>query len=156
MEADKVHTALQAFEHPDQRICMSLGVIEAGKHRILEADSSLTCKVILFYQVYDFLKRPCSLSRHDTQTLRSERIVEADGKMALALVKILLKIREDSYRRKGDSLRTPSESPVSGKDLDSSHHIVVVVKRLSHSHEDRIRKPVGFVHSNELRNDVRC
>ena len=46
METYQVHTAFQPLEHPYQRISMCLRIIESGKHRILEADSPLTGKII--------------------------------------------------------------------------------------------------------------
>ena len=55
MEADQVHTALQALEHAEERICVGLCVIEAGKHRVLETYSALPCEIILLDKVDDIL-----------------------------------------------------------------------------------------------------
>ena len=60
MEAYEVHPAFQASEHTHQRICVDLRVIEAGEHRVFEAYTPLAAEVILLYQVYDILYRPCS------------------------------------------------------------------------------------------------
>ena len=94
MEAYEVHSTFQSSEHADQRVCMGLSVVETGKHRIFEADSSLTGEVILLDQIDDFLYRPRALNRHYAQTFRSERIVEADSQMALAFIQISLEIRK--------------------------------------------------------------
>ena len=75
---------------------MCLCVIESCKHRILEADTTLTCEVILFDKVDHVLDRPCTLNRHNGLPFRTERIMEADSKMTLALVKIALEVRQDT------------------------------------------------------------
>ena len=96
VETDQVHSALKSLEHPDQRICMCLRIVETGKHRILEAYTALACEVVLLDEIDHFLDRPCSLYRHNSLSFRTERIMEADSKMTLALVKIALEVRQDT------------------------------------------------------------
>ena len=76
METDKIHPALQSFQHSYQSIRMSLGIVETGKHSVFETNSPLSGKIILAYQVYDILNRPCSLNRHDAETFRAEGVMK--------------------------------------------------------------------------------
>ena len=138
MESYKIHTALQTLQHTEESICMSLGIIETCKHRVLEAHPPLTCEVILLYQVYDILNRPCPLRRHHAQSLGSVRIVETYCQMALALVEIAFEVRKHTDRRKRDPLRAPCKSPVGRKNFDGAHDIFIIVERLTHAHEDHV------------------
>ena len=142
MESYEIHTTFQSLEHPYQSISMGLCVIETGKHRIFKTHPALAGEIILLYQIYNFLDRPCTLYRHHAQTFRSERIMETDSQVASALVQIPLQIRKDSDCGNRYPLRAPRETPVSSKDLDGTHHIFIIVQRLSHTHEHGIGKSV--------------
>ena len=96
MEAYQIHSALQSLEHPEQRICMHLGVIDSGKLRILEALSALAREIILLYEVDHILDRPGPLHRHHAETLRAERIVKTDSQVAFAFLQISLEIWQDT------------------------------------------------------------
>src|SRR5574344_1166743 len=74
--------------------------------------------------------------------------------MAFALVKISFQIRKHTYGRYGDSFGAPCESPVRSKDFNRPHDIVIIVKRLPHSHENGIGQAIGFIYADELGNNV--
>lgn len=90
VEADQVDAALEAAQQAYQRISVALAVVEAGKHRVLEADATLAAEIVLPYQADDVFEMPGLLDRHHLKALGRERIVETDRKVAMLPVKKFL------------------------------------------------------------------
>ena len=112
METYEIHPAFQMTEQVHQGIGVFRSVVETFEHSVFKAYTTLAGKVILPYQTHHLSDGPGLLHRHNGQPLLGKRIVQTDGQMAAAFLKVPFEIGQDTDSGNRDSLRTPGKSPI--------------------------------------------
>ena len=134
---------------------MSLLVIPALKHRILERHPPLPREIKLLDFLHDTANRESLLRRHHLSPLFCYRIMQTDRQMALALLQESDHTRYQADRRDGDTLRAPCIAIIGAKDLEHAQHIIRIVEGLTHSHEDNIGQLLRLRNGLYLIQDIR-
>lgn len=115
VETDEVDAAVQATEGLDEARGVGQVVVQAAEHGVLEREAPLAAPVVVAQQGEDLVQGEGLLHGHDGQALLRHGVVEADGKVALALVEEALQAGDDAHGGDGDALGTPAKAPVGGE-----------------------------------------
>ena len=86
MEPDEVDAAFQRREQAHQLACMAFRIIESAEDDVLEAEPPLMAPVLLLQECQHLMDAVRLLSRHHRKALIGERVVQADGQVAVALL----------------------------------------------------------------------
>ena len=155
MEADEVDAAFQRREQAHQLACMAFRIIESAEDDVLEAEPPLMAPVLLLQECQHLMDAVRLLSRHHRKALIGERVVQADGQVAVALLEEALHTFPYADGRDRDALRAPCPAIGSREQLRGSQYGIQVVHRLALSHEDDVRESFATRHGIDLIQDVR-
>ena len=129
-------------------------VVHATPHDIFYREPSLVCPVELTEHIEHLDQRICFFHRHKSFTLRWGRGVDAEGDVNLRALDESSECIDLSDARHRDSFRAPRESPRGCHYFNRAFHGLSVVHRLTHTHEHYVGEPFGFVHHQDLIDDL--
>ena len=130
------------------------GVIPAFEHRVFKAHPPLAREIVLLDEPHHFRNGPGLLYGHHLCALFRERIVQAHGQVALALVQKLFELGQHANGAEGNAFGAPGQAPGGGQDLYHPLHVVPVIQRLTHTHKYGIGKLLCLVNGKVLVQDV--
>ena len=137
-----------------QCVGVAAAVVDAGEHRVFETYAALSREIVLPDQVDDLADVPGLLDGHQGSAFFGERIVQAHGQMAAALIEEQFQLGQYADRREGYAFGTPAQPPVGGDDFQGGGHLRPVVERLAHAHEDGVGQVVRLIDAQQLGDDL--
>ena len=109
-------------------------------------------------QRHHLCRRTRTLGGHQPSALLGEGRVQADGQVTLTLPqKATQPIASHTNRGDGDAPRTQSASVIRRKYFKRLQHLVHIIHRLPHTHEDQVAQRLGLGQVKDLVHDLaRC
>ena len=142
VETDQVEAAVKSLHQFDDGLGMLHTVIYALKDDVFETQAALMREIIVPQQLYHLLNAHTPFGRHQFGALRRDRVVHADGHMAVALFQEPLQLVLHTHRTYRDALRAPCPAVVGSENLRGAQHIVEIIHRLALTHEHDVGKLV--------------